>query len=335
MPRGLVIGKFIPPTMGHKYLIDFACEWCGNGNVDVVVGYKDEDVIPGIPRAIALGRHYANRATVYLTKDEYPAKPVPGKELTYWKDIAENILQTSKKKTYDYVFASEEYGFLLAHFLGAKFIPVDIGRRSVMVSATIVRESIMENWDYVLPEFRQLFCRKVVISGAESTGKTTLARDLAIHFKTEWVPEWACGYLELHRRNEPQNNEYWMIAKAQAAAEDALIQQATKVLICDSDAVVTKMYARKMNNFEDDRVNEMAKDRHYDLRIVLDTDVPFVQDGTRGLHGRHFTTEEIVNEYNKLGHSVIILDGDFQTRFQNAVLAIRKLLVSEKDWKGY
>ena len=86
--------------------------------------------------------------------------------------------------------------------------------------------------------------KRVVIIGAESTGKTTLATALAEHYRTAWVPEFGRLYTEARRyRGELwRSDEFTYIAAEQARMEDALARIADRVLICDTDPFATTIW---------------------------------------------------------------------------------------------
>jgi len=77
------------------------------------------------------------------------------------------------------------------------------------------------------------------VVGPESTGKSTLARDLAAHFGTTWVPEYARTLLE--PRADPgqtapvEREDMIAIARGQMASEEALARNAERVLFSDTD----------------------------------------------------------------------------------------------------
>jgi len=88
--------------------------------------------------------------------------------------------------------------------------------------------------------------KRVAITGPESTGKTNLAAWLANIYKTVWVPEYAREYLE---KNGPDYalEDVVAIAKEQLARENAAAENARKILICDTDLLVTKKYGAKLS----------------------------------------------------------------------------------------
>lgn len=87
--------------------------------------------------------------------------------------------------------------------------------------------------------------RKVVIIGPESTGKSTLCRQLADHYQTFCCPEFARQYLSEHGTRYTYN-DLLTIAKGQIAMEDEYIQKATsenkKLLFIDTDMYVMKIW---------------------------------------------------------------------------------------------
>ena len=89
-------------------------------------------------------------------------------------------------------------------------------------------------------------CIKVVLFGPESTGKTTLSRQLARHYNSVWVPEYAREYLQNKWNNERKTCEpkdLMPIAIGQMKIENELAQKTDTILICDTDLLETKVYS--------------------------------------------------------------------------------------------
>ena len=89
-------------------------------------------------------------------------------------------------------------------------------------------------------------CIKVVLFGPESTGKTTLSRQLARHYNSIWVPEYARKYLQDVWNNERRTCEpkdLLPIAEGQMKLENELAKKTNSVLICDTDLLETKVYS--------------------------------------------------------------------------------------------
>jgi len=122
--------------------------------------------------------------------------------------------------------------------------------------------------------------KRVLIVGAESTGKTTLAIALAEHYLTTWVPEFGRFYTEARRpRGELwTSDEFTFIATEQVRMEDALERIANRVLICDTDAFATSIWHERYLGQPSPEVLAVAAGRRYDLYILTDVDTPFVPD---------------------------------------------------------
>lgn len=129
--------------------------------------------------------------------------------------------------------------------------------------------------------------KKIVIIGPESTGKSTLAADLAAHFNTQWVPEYAREYLLKHGTNYSYD-DLLTIAKGQLALEDAataavakLASDKTLPLFIDTDMWMMKVWCEfvfgKCHRFVLDQIVE----RKYDLYLLCNTDLPWVKDELR------------------------------------------------------
>ncbi|HEU0125872.1 MAG TPA: ATP-binding protein, partial [Flavobacterium sp.] len=87
---------------------------------------------------------------------------------------------------------------------------------------------------------------KIALFGPESTGKTTLAKQLADYYKTEWVPEFARDYLQ-EKWEENKHicvaDDMMPIAYGQTALENEKLAKANKYLFCDTNLMVTKVFS--------------------------------------------------------------------------------------------
>ena len=119
----------------------------------------------------------------------------------------------------------------------------------------------------------------VVVTGSESTGKTTLASDLARHFRTAWVPEYARTYLseKTAATGLPLDaTDVEPIARGQMSAEDRGAAEARGLLVLDTDLVSTIVYARHYYRSCPPWIEQAARDRRADLYLLCDIDVPWI-----------------------------------------------------------
>ena len=170
---------------------------------------------------------------------------------------------------------------------------------------------------------------RVVVIGSESSGTTTLARALAEHYRTVWVPEYGRTYTE---GRQPcglpwRSDEFTFIAIEQARMEDALAALANRVLICDTDPFATSIWHERYMGQPSDAVREIARTRRYDLYIVTDASIPFVQDDIRDSEPlRQWMQRRFVEELARLTTPAIVVTGPHDERFAAAVSRIDELL---------
>lgn len=121
---------------------------------------------------------------------------------------------------------------------------------------------------------------RVVLTGSESTGKTTLAALLAERYRTIWVPEFSREYAEA-RGGLLSAADVEPIARGQLAAERAGEQQARGLLILDTDLLSTLVYARHYYDRSPAWITDLLRDRQATLYLLCATDLPWVADGVR------------------------------------------------------
>lgn len=276
MKRGLIIGKFMPVHQGHLALIRFAAERCDE--LIVSMSHTPHDPIPAALRFSWLQALCQNNPAIKpaVVADDFDDESLPLPQRT-------KIWSTFIQKTYppiDVVFSSEVYGEPFAMNLGAAYIPFDPPRTQVPVSATVIRQHPFRYWEYIPSIVRPYFVRKICIYGPESTGKSTLTQRLAAHYQTEFVPEVA---RELITSNDFTADDIVRIGYAQHARIEQKLQNANKLLFCDTDVITTQVYSWHYLNIVPEVLYDLERQMIYDRYFLLDIDVPWVADDLRDL----------------------------------------------------
>jgi len=181
---------------------------------------------------------------------------------------------------------------------------------------------------------------KIVLFGPESTGKTTLSIQLAKHYNTVWVQEYARPYLQKvwnQERRTCEAKDILPIAFGQMALENRLAKRADKVLICDTDLLETKVYSEEYyGGFVDPLLDKAAKNNTYDLYLLTFIDTPWEEDDLRDrpeLRREMFDAFE--NALKKYNRPYILLEGNKETRLKIAVNAIDQLISNRKNLASF
>lgn len=170
---------------------------------------------------------------------------------------------------------------------------------------------------------------RITTYGPESTGKTTLARDLADYFNTVWIVEFARDFLQEILDKEGricEEKDLLPIAVGQTAIENEALNRANKYLFCDTNALVTKVYSDIYYNHCGSEIEEAARLHHYDLFFLTDKDVPWEDDGLRDSQEYRDSSFEIFKQnlidYNK---PFIQISGNKKERLEKAVKIVTDL----------
>ena len=167
---------------------------------------------------------------------------------------------------------------------------------------------------------------KVCIFGPESTGKSTLAEKLAVHFDTFFVPEFAKSLIEA-QNGAITLTDIPRIARGQMEAEDRLMKQASRILFCDTDLITTTIWSDWLFDECPAWIREEADSRRYDLYLLTDIDVPWVDDIHRYLpEDRREFLERCEKELDKRGLSYVKISGSWDERYNKACSAVKTLL---------
>ena len=324
---GMILGKFMPPHRGHEYLIDFARKRASD--LTVLVCSLASEPIPGRLRYEWMRELYPDLRIVHVT-DENPSEPHEHPQ--FW-EIWTATIRRHIPSGPDLVFTSEDYGDELARRLGARHIAADPDRSRVPISATRIRADPYAHWQYLPECVRPYFTKRIAIVGPESTGKTTLATELAAHYRTAWVPEFARQYLDARDARQPladiTSADFAEIARGQARSEDFLARQANRILICDTELITTTLWSEHFLGGCDDWIRDAGRTRHYDLFLLTDIDVAWVADPQRDApHLRAEFLNRLRGELESGGRPFVTVRGSLDERLKRAMEAIDSLRVT-------
>lgn len=174
-------------------------------------------------------------------------------------------------------------------------------------------------------------CIKVVVFGPESTGKTTLSMELANHYNTVWVPEYARTYLQKKwdaTRKICEPEDLLPIAEGQMKLENALAQETNSVLICDTDLLETKVYSEAYYlGYCDPILEKYALENTYDLYFLTYIDTPWELDDLRDKpNERESMFQAFESALITNNRPYVLLKGNKKERLETAVTYIDKLL---------
>ena len=324
----VVIGKFYPPHLGHKFLIDTALE--NSEKVTVIVCGRSNQWIDPKLRYQWIKQIHPKARVILINDDELDDDDTEG-----WAKATINWLGYVP----DACFTSEDYGDPWAKAMGCKHFLVDKKRATIPISGTIVRQNPLEALDFLHPIVRSYFVKRIAIIGAESTGTTTLAISLAKKYQTAWVPEFGRMYSEGKMTNLLTNwktDEFDFIAKSQTDLENKLAQIANKVLILDTDAFATALWHhRYMGSYSRSIERFLNTHPKPDLYIVTGDEIPFVQDGTRdGEHIRHDMQKEFIRQLDLRKLPYVLVEGSPEQRLKIASRKINTIIKDNHEQKA-
>jgi len=173
---------------------------------------------------------------------------------------------------------------------------------------------------------------KIAVTGPESTGKSWLSEQLANHYQTKWVKEYAREYL-LHKQTY-QIHDVIAIAQGQRDNEQQIIGKANRILICDTDMLVCKVWLEIVFQQTHPTIEQLMEDNSYDFTLLCDIDLVWQPDPLREHPTRR---EEIFNRYlywlQVSKQPFGIVNGDGEQRLENAINMIDAWLRNQKNRK--
>ncbi|WP_419570753.1 multifunctional transcriptional regulator/nicotinamide-nucleotide adenylyltransferase/ribosylnicotinamide kinase NadR [Rheinheimera sp.] len=346
MKVGVFPGKFLPPHRGHLTAILRAHAMCDRLYV-VLSEHQTEDkllceqagcaYIPGVLRQRWLAQELVGLGIQIILLDESAIPAFPHG----WAQYAA-LLTAAVPEPVNVIFGGEEsyrQGHS-QHFPGIDYQLIDPQRTQWPISGTAIRQQPYLHWDYIAGAARPFFARKVLISGPESCGKTTLTRKLAKVYCTSWSEELGRDYQEqvVAGNGDLFNLEdFNRIAHLQYEQDQKALRSANKVCFFDTDAVVTAFFSEQMLGELASRIESFIDPSQYDLVILLKPTVPWVADGMRELGDpaiRQQAFAQLQALYLKYGFKaeqlLVVESPDYLERLDACIAAVEQLLYGEK-----
>lgn len=326
---GLTLGKFAPLHRGHQHLIETAL-----AEVDhLVVAIYDAPDVTDVPlevRAAWLRELYPSIEVIEVRNG--PTEVGDSPEIR--RRHEQHLLALLDGRRITHFYSSEFYGEHVSAALGAVDRRVDPARSRFPVSGSAVRADPYGQRQWIHPRVYRDLIVNVVLLGAPCTGKTTLARALAEEYGTVWMPEYGREYWERHQVNRRLTpHQLVEIAEGHLERENALLLEANRCLFTDTNALTTRLFALAYHGSADPRLKELAAlaERRYDLIVVCDTDIPYVDTWDRsGEADRATFQQRVLEDLRGRGLSYITVRGSVAER----VAQVRAALTGFRKFDG-
>lgn len=328
MIKAFVFGKFLPFHKGHEAMIQFAlmhCNW-----LTVLVCASDTENIPGAVRKSWIERAFQQEARLEVKVFDYSEKELPNSSASsesisaIWAAIFK--LQFPG---YSMVVTSEPYGTFVANEMGIQHIPFDLAKTKIPVSATSIRNHLIDNWNYLPASVKPYYAIKVAVLGTESTGKTTLTEKLCSYFGCSIVSE--AGRNIIDDSNEFCFEDLTLVAKEHAKRIDTAVAGNHALIIMDTDIYITKSYAGFIFEKQLEVSTAIMESNKAQLYLYLNNDVDYFQDGTR-LSEADRNLLDLSHRKTLQEHQIKFkeINGNWDKRFLSAVAHINNLIVTTK-----
>ena len=335
---GMYGGNFDPPHIGHFKCIIKAASACEKLYV-VLSWAKGRESVPMELRYRWLLNSFKHMPNIQILPiEDYAVSKEEYNKSDYWEQGAKAI-KDKIGAPIDAVFCGSDYkGRNRFEPLYSESRIVYFDRSELPISSTQIRSNPLKYWDYIPQIERGFYTKKILVVGSESTGKTTLVKNLALTYNTNYVEE--VGRLTC----EYAGGEEYMVKEdlienllKQKIHTDEACKSSNRLLFIDTDAITTLFYIRLLMDNESERnsytsLEQLAKSinslNHWDLVLFIEPVNTFIQDGTRNdeiRNNREKYSEELKSLLCKNKVNFERLSGDYNSIYDSATEIISSL----------
>lgn len=336
---GFIGGRFLPFHRGHIFAIIEASNHVEN--LYVVLNSSEEkdrevclaDGVKPMPADVRLswiGESLSKLENIHILHihDETWG------ESEDW-DTGTRAVKKAIGKPITHVFSSEHvYDEMFdKHYPEAEHIVIDARRNTVKArSAGEIRQNLSGYWSLLPHTVQSFFVKRIAFVGTESTGKTTLAEKLSKFYNTAYVHEVGRDYT-LKYSDQLTMKLFDELAMEHFLFTEKKALDCNRVLLVDSEAIVTQYYFEMYFDCRSPLIDEIIKRQEFDLWLYLEPDLEWIDDGVRfagdpDLRDRNnHRLKEMLSEY---GVEFISISGDYNQRFIESKKAIDGLFDSGK-----
>ncbi len=321
---GVILGKFMPPHLGHVALIRTASHLVDK--LTIILSTSDSDEIEPAIRQEWVEALFPQARVIVCNNGK---KPLPSDDKRWAK-----IIRGFHPAPIDRVIGSEAYLVRLAKDLNAQHFILDPMWMAYPANSEDIRKDPFANWESIPGYVRPYFQKRLTMVGPESTGKSYMADFLAKKFGGPYVPEYGRPYERFRKKGKYRAEELHFIADGHVAHRKTLAMNAGPILFEDTDVLLTAVWAEMLlGKSLPDLEERIELPDHY---LLLDADVEWEEDPLR-----YYAKQEIREEFfvkikrklDKFGADYTLISGGWKEREEEAIEVVGEMLAAREKRK--